>query len=91
MNIIDLKLVAKVYVKFLKSQLIPTTHITTISHERIILIYVFLKVLPIDVGKIIDKEIIECAMKKHKTIALLFPSLVTSVFMVSGGENISQQ
>ncbi|KAH9780071.1 RNA-directed DNA polymerase [Citrus sinensis] len=34
-NMIDLKLIAKVWVKFLKSRLMPTTHTTTVSQESI--------------------------------------------------------
>ena len=35
-------------------------------------------------GSIIEKEIRDCAMKKHKAAALLFPSLITSICVVSG-------
>ena len=45
--------------------------------------YVIVKGLPIDVGIIIEKEIRECAMKKHKTTILLFASLITSICVVS--------
>ena len=55
-NKIDLKQIAKVWVKFLKSWLIPITHTTTVSHEKLILLYVILKGLPIDVGKIIERD-----------------------------------
>ncbi|KAH9723603.1 hypothetical protein KPL70_007177 [Citrus sinensis] len=40
--------------------------------------------LPIDVGSIIEKEIKDCAVKNHKTVALLFASLITSIYVVSG-------
>ncbi|KAH9779814.1 hypothetical protein KPL71_007852 [Citrus sinensis] len=56
-NRIDLKPVAKVWVKFLKSRLMPTTHTTTVSQERLVLLYVIVRGLPIDVGSIIAKEI----------------------------------
>lgn len=46
--------------------------------------YVIVQGLPINVGAIIDKEIKECAMKKHKTTALLIPSLITSICVVFG-------
>ncbi|KAH9762999.1 hypothetical protein KPL70_001024 [Citrus sinensis] len=36
-NIIDLTPIAKVWVKFLKSRLMPTTHTTTVSQERLVL------------------------------------------------------
>lgn len=67
-NRIDLKHIAKVWIKFLKSRLMPTTHTTTVS---------------LDVGKIIGKEIQECATKKQKYTALLFPSLITSIYEAS--------
>lgn len=63
-NRIDLNLVPKMCVKFLKSRLVHTTHTTMVSRERLILLYVIIKSLPINVRKIIEREIRECAMKK---------------------------
>ena len=83
-NIIDLKHVAKVWVKFLKSRLMPTTDITTVSQERLVLLYVIVRGILIDMGVIIEREIRECAMKQHKTAALLFLSLITILCLVSG-------
>ncbi|KAH9763201.1 hypothetical protein KPL70_001079 [Citrus sinensis] len=83
-NKIDLKPIAKVWVKFLKSRLIPTAHTTTVSQERLVLLYVIVIGFSIDVGSIIKKEIRDCAMKNHKAAALLFPSLITSICVVSG-------
>ena len=60
-----------------------TTHTTTVSQERLVILYVIVRGLPIDIRIIIEKEIKECAMKKHKTTALLFPSLITSICVVS--------
>ncbi|KAH9680288.1 hypothetical protein KPL71_026499 [Citrus sinensis] len=48
-NRIDLKPIAKVWVKFLKSRLMPTTHTTTVSQEKLVLLYVIVRGLPIDV------------------------------------------
>ena len=62
----------------------PTTHTTTVSQERLVLLYVIVRGLPIDVGSIIEKEIRDCAVKNHKTAALLFPSLITNICVVSG-------
>ena len=81
---IDLKPIAKVWVKFPKSRLMPTTHTTTVSQERLVLLYVIVRGLPIDVKSIIEKEIRDCAMKNHKADALLFPSLITRICVVSG-------
>ena len=83
-NRIYLKPIAKVWVKFLKSRLMPTTHTTTVSQERLVLLYVIVRGLLIDVGSIIEKEIWDCAIKNHKAAALLFPSLITSIYVVSG-------
>ena len=81
-NRIDLTPIAKVWVKFLKSRLMPTIHTTTVSQERLVLLYVLVKGLPIDVRSIIENEIQDCAMKNHKAAALLFPSLITSICIV---------
>ncbi|KAH9792490.1 hypothetical protein KPL71_004147 [Citrus sinensis] len=83
-NRIDLKPIAKVWVKFLKSRLMPTTHTTTVSQERLVLLYVIVRGLPIDVGSIIAKEIRDCAVKTHRTAVMLFPSLITSICVVFG-------
>lgn len=79
-NKIDLKPIAKEWVKFFKSRLMPTTHIITVSQDRLILLNVIVNGLAIDVRKVIEKEIIKCAFKKQKTIALLFPSLITGIY-----------
>ena len=69
--------------KFLKSKLMPTTHTTTFSQERLVLLYVIVRGLPIDVGSIINKEIRDCAKKNHKTVSLLFLSIIISICVVS--------
>ena len=70
--------------KFLKSRFMPTTYTTTVSQDRLVLLYVIDRGLPIDIGSIIAQEIRDCAFKTHRTAALLFPSLVTSICVVSG-------
>ena len=81
-NRIDLKLVAKIWAKFLNSQLIPTTHTTTVSHERLILLYAIIKGVPIDVGKIMEREISEFLVKNTKFPLYCFPhSSPTFVFV----------
>ena len=83
-NMIDLTPIAKVWVKFLKSRLMPTTHTITVSQERLILLYIIVRGLLIDMRSIIEKEIRDCAIKNNKTTALLFPSLITNICVVSG-------
>lgn len=84
MNRIDLKPNAKVSVKILKSHLMPTTHATIVSHDKLILLYAIVKGLIIDVGKVIEKEIGECALKKQKFTALFFSSLIIGICEASG-------
>lgn len=81
---INLKPIAKVWVKFLKSQLMLTTHTTIVLQERLILLYAIVKGLVIDVGKDIEREIRDYAMKKQKYVALLFTSLIMGICEVSG-------
>ena len=78
-SMIDLKPIAKVWIKFLKSRLMLTTYTTTVFQDRLILLYAIVKRLAIDVRKIIKKEIRDCAMKKQKLVVLLFPSLITGI------------
>lgn len=82
-NKIQLKPIAKVWVKLLKSRLMPTIHITTVSEERHILLYDIVKGFDIEIRKIIGKEIRECVMKKQKSSALFFPSLIEGICKVS--------
>lgn len=63
-SIMDLKPIVKVWIKFLKSILMPTTHTITVSQDKLVLLYAIVKGLAKYVSKIIEKEIRECAMKK---------------------------
>lgn len=49
-NMIDLKLI----VKFLKSRLMLTTHTTTVSQHRLLLLFAIVKALTINIGKVIE-------------------------------------
>ncbi|MBA0753580.1 hypothetical protein Gogos_020800, partial [Gossypium gossypioides] len=57
--------------------LMPISHSSTISIERIFLLYAIMTERSINIGKIILKEIHDCARKK--TIYAYFPSLITSL------------
>ena len=83
-NRIDLKPTAKVWVKFLKSRLMPTTGTTTVSQDKLILLYAIVKGLVIVIGKVIEREIRDYAMKKQKFVALLFLSLIRGICEASG-------
>ncbi|MFQ6655127.1 hypothetical protein Gotur_025821 [Gossypium turneri] len=55
----------------------PISHSSTISMERMLLLYAILTEKSINVGKIILKEIHDCA--KNKAGSAYFPSLITSL------------
>ncbi|KAH1046748.1 hypothetical protein J1N35_037532, partial [Gossypium stocksii] len=55
----------------------PISHSSTISVERILLLYAIMIERSINTGKIIPKEIYDCARKKIESV--YFPSLITSL------------
>ncbi|MFQ6665344.1 hypothetical protein Gotur_032111, partial [Gossypium turneri] len=72
-----LKPVAKVWFSFVRYSFMPISHSSTISMERMLLLYGILTEKSINVGKIILKEIHDCAKKKAGSA--YFPSLITSL------------
>ncbi|KAK5842503.1 hypothetical protein PVK06_004870 [Gossypium arboreum] len=72
-----LKSVAKVWFYFVHYSFMPISHSSTISMERMLLLYAILTKNSINVGKIILKEIHHCAKKKAGSA--YFPSLITSL------------
>ncbi|MFQ6656878.1 hypothetical protein Gotur_026795 [Gossypium turneri] len=57
----------------------PISHSSTISMEQMLLLYAILRKKSINVGKIILKEIHDCAKKKAGSA--YFPSLITSLYL----------
>ncbi|MFQ6645907.1 hypothetical protein Gotur_020453 [Gossypium turneri] len=74
-----LKPVAKVWFYFVRYSFMPISHSSTFSMERMLLLYAILTEKSINVGKIILKEIHDCA--KKKVGSAYFPSLVTSLYL----------
>ncbi|MFQ6651622.1 hypothetical protein Gotur_023876, partial [Gossypium turneri] len=72
-----LKPVAKVWFYFVHYSFMPISHSSTISMERMLLLYAILTKKSINVGKIILKEIHDCAKKKAGSA--YFPSIITSL------------
>ncbi|MFQ6624294.1 hypothetical protein Gotur_004401 [Gossypium turneri] len=72
-----LKPVAKVWFYFVRYSFMPISHSSTISMERMLLLYAILIEKSINIGKIILEEIHDCARKK--TVGAYFPSLITSL------------
>ncbi|KAK5794124.1 hypothetical protein PVK06_035329 [Gossypium arboreum] len=62
---------------FGRKSFMPISHNSTISMERMLLLYAILTEKSINFGKIILKEIYDCA--KKKTGSAYFPSLITSL------------
>ena len=80
----DLHPLAKIWYHIVRTKLLPTTHIETVSKERLVLLDCILEKKGINVGKIIQKEISSCASKLKG--CLFFPSLITELCMRTGVE-----
>ncbi|MFQ6669578.1 hypothetical protein Gotur_034770, partial [Gossypium turneri] len=72
-----LKPVAKAWFYFVHYSFMPISHSSTISMERMLLLYAILTEKSITVGKIILKEIHDCP--KKKVGSAYFQSLITSL------------
>ncbi|GMN22248.1 hypothetical protein TIFTF001_043484 [Ficus carica] len=72
----------KVWYHFLKTCLMPSTHIQTVSKDRVLLLDSIISGRPIDVGKIIFQGLGACAA--NQCGSLWFPSLITSLCANSG-------
>ncbi|TYI22425.1 hypothetical protein ES332_A06G102500v1 [Gossypium tomentosum] len=87
-----LKPVAKVWFHFVRNSFMPISHSSTILMEQMLFLYVILTENSINVGKIILKEIHDCAKKKIGSD--YFPSLITSICLrahVKSQENLKGQ
>lgn len=72
----------KVWYHFLKTLLRPSTHVQTVSKDRVLLRDSIISGRPIDVGRIIYQELGVCASKKGGS--LWFPFLITCLCTRSG-------
>ncbi|KAK5826165.1 hypothetical protein PVK06_021077 [Gossypium arboreum] len=70
---------AKVWFYFIRFNLMPSSHGATISLERMVLLYSILTGKTIDVGKIILREIRNCAVKRSGPVH--FPFTVTILYL----------
>lgn len=70
----DLRLESKVWYKFLKHSLCPTTHSETISKSRLLLLHCITSMSAINIRKIIVQEI--HAFSKKKDGMVYFPCLI---------------
>ena len=79
-----LKPLAKVWYHFIRTQLLPTTHIGIVSKKCLVLLYCILENKEVNIGKLIQREISTCAFKPKG--CLFFPSLITELCLRSGFE-----
>ena len=78
----DLKPEAKVWYHFLKTRLMPTTHIQSVTKERALLLHSILQGRQINIGQIIHQEICACAQKPGGS--LWFPNLISDLCEMRG-------
>ncbi|KAE8684537.1 DNA-directed RNA polymerase V subunit 5C-like [Hibiscus syriacus] len=67
----------KLWNHFMKHKLLPTSHNTTVSCQRMLLLHSIISGRPIDVGKIIVEQAHLCL--KRQASALVFPNLITAL------------
>lgn len=72
----------KIWYHFIRTRLLPTTHIESVSKERMALLHFILEGKEVNVGKLIQREISTCAFKTKG--CLYFPSLITDLCLRSG-------
>lgn len=68
---------ANLWFNFIKHSLLPTTHTINVEKERLILLDSIMSGEPIDVGRLISREIGLCRDKKGGN--LIFPCLITEL------------
>lgn len=73
----ELKEEPAVWMHFIRNRVMPTTNDTTVSQERVLLLYSMYKGLPLNMGRIIRAKIIAGSKKKLEKI--FFPSLITEL------------
>ena len=78
----NLKPEAKVGYHFLKTRLLPTTHIQTVTKERALLLHSILQGRQINIGCIIHEEI--CAWAQKPGGSLWFPNLISNLCEMKG-------
>ena len=78
------KPIQKIWYHFIRTRLIPITHMQTINKDRLVLLHCILEGKKIDVGRIIQREISACAFKQKGR--LFFPTLISELCLRAGVE-----
>ncbi|KAH1096943.1 hypothetical protein J1N35_013864, partial [Gossypium stocksii] len=73
-----LKPIGEMWYHFLKNRLMPSTHNTIISKDRMLLLHSIIMRRRINIGRIIFREVYRCAKKNASSVN--FPSLITALY-----------
>ena len=76
---------AKVWFYFLSSVLLPSKHLSIVRKEEAILLYTILKGYKMNVGKIIEKSIVNYYCNKYRGL-IPYPSTITRLCIQGGGK-----
>ena len=68
---------ARVWYHWLRTRAIPTSHDTTVSQDRVLLLYCVMTGKSVNLGRLIYRALTTCAFKE--TGKLCFPSLITEL------------
>ena len=79
----SLMLVAKVLYNFLCVKINPSLHLSTVTKDRVILLYAMTTGLQFDIGSVIEQELIESTQGRC-TGALIHPSVITQLCRLAG-------
>ena len=82
-NIVDLTEVSKFWFYFVNSVLKPSKHVLIVRQDRTILLYPFVKGFELNVGRIIEESIMDCAENKFSG-NIPHPSLITHLCIKGG-------
>ena len=72
-----LRPITKIWYHFIRTRLIPTTHVETVNKDMLILLHCILEGKKIDVGQVIQQEMSACSFKPKG--CLFFPTLISEL------------
>ena len=78
----ELDTTMKIWHHFIYARLIPTTHLTEVTHDRGLLLYGIAKNLSINVGQWINGNI--KYLTHNLSLGLPYPTLLTELFVANG-------
>ena len=79
-----LRPIPKTWYHFIRTRLIPTTHVETVNKARLVLLHCIIEGMKVNVGQIIQREISAYSCKPKG--CLFFPSLIYELCLKSGDD-----